>query len=160
MTSIPLLSPVLPDQPDVWKELTAAQIAAANEKDEYGNLTREAMVVRQEAVNQRWYLVRNVFNWKSGRTGRIERYFTTTGIERPYQGLYGIYAAYNDIVQNSELTQDITMEAHQIGAHEPISIEKAQSLYDRIVARTGPHRTQMDRIRRLGPRPGTAEREA
>lgn len=154
MTTLPILEPMLPDTPDVWRALTAEQIAIANERDEYGLLTPGAMAVRKQAEMDRWYLVRNVFNWKSGKQGReghIEGYFTTAGIERPYHGIWGIYAGYRSLVQNDDLAATMTLEGHQIGAHEPISIEQAQELYDRIRAKLGPRAN-------IGPRPGSTER--
>lgn len=151
--TIPIHELVLPDQPDVWKALTAEQIAIANERNEYGLLTRRAAAMRKQAQMDRWFLIRNVWNWKS-RNGRVERYFTTSGIERPYHGIWSIFAAYNDIVQDDELTATITMEAHRIGAHEPISVAKAQQLYDRIRHKLGLGSNAKQVERRLGPRPG------
>lgn len=144
---------LLPDNPSEWREVRLDEALAANERDEYGLLTPAAQKLRREIMESRWYLVRNHFNWKS-RNGRIEQYFTTAGIERPYQGLWAVYAAYNDIVQDDELTATITMEAHRIGAHEPISVAKAQQLYDRIRHKLGLGNNSKQVERRLGPRPG------
>jgi hypothetical protein len=158
MTTLDLASLVLPDMPSEWRDVDIETVLAANEKDEHGLLTPRAMATRRRITEGRWYLIRNVFKWKS-RNGRIESYFTTAGIERPYCGVYGIYAGYQDIVQDSELTQTITMQAHQMGAHEPISVEKAQQLYDRIRYKLGLTRSRRETERRLGPRPGGWTRE-
>lgn len=153
MSTLDLASVVLADSPSEWRDVDMATVAAANEKDQYGLLTPRAIATRRRILESRWYLIRNVFKWKS-RNGRIERYFTTAGIERPYCGIYGIYAGYQDIVQDSELTQTITMQAHRMGAHEPITVEKAQELYDRIRYKLGLTRSHRETERRLGPRPG------
>lgn len=148
MTTIPLMQPVLPDQPDVWRALTDEQLRLACETDEHGLLTRRAMRVRQAALLDRWYLIRNVHGWRS-RNGRVEAYFTTAGIERPYHGVWGVYGAFRQISQDDEFARTLTLEAHEIGSIEPISIAQAQRLYDRIRAKVGPRGN-------LGPRPGDA----
>jgi len=150
MTMIPVLSPVLPDNPDTWRTLDERELRIATETDENGLLTRRAMAMRQRMLDDRWYLVRNVFNWQSsaqGRQGAVESYFTIAGIERPHRGIWGVYAALESITQDSELARTLTMNAQQIGAIEPITTEKARELYDRIRARVGPHAN-------IGPRPG------
>lgn len=146
MTNIRLLDPVLADHPDVWREFTPEQLQSAMERDEHGLLTREAMRVRENALLDRWYLIRNTFAWK-GRNGRVEAYFTVAGIEKPYHGVWGVYAAFQNIVQDAEFAQTMTLEAHAIGMIEPISTAQAQRLYDRIRARVGPRAN-------IGPRPG------
>lgn len=153
MTKLDLSQLLLPDNPSEWREVDVETALAANERNEFGLLTRKAVEIRREIMESRWYLVRNLFNWKS-RNGRVERYFTTAGIERPYQGLWAVYAAYQNIVQDDELAYTITLNAHRIGAHEPITIEKAQQLYDRIRYKLGLRGLPKAIELRLGPRPG------
>lgn len=146
MTTIPLMQPVLPDQPDVWRALTDEQLRLATETDEHGLLTARAMQVRESALLDRWYLIRNVYGWASRETNRIETHFTVAGIERPYHGVWGVYAAMQQITQSDEMAHDIAIDAHEMGMLEPISIQQAQALYDRIRAKVGPHAD-------IGPRP-------
>ena len=146
MTVIPVMQPILADQPDVWRALTDEQLRLAFETDEHGLLTRRAMGVRKDAMLDRWYLIRNIYGWKS-KNGRVETHFTVAGIERPYHGPWGVYAAFQQITQDSETARTMTLDAHEIGAIEPITTAQARALYDRIRVRVGQRAN-------LGPRPG------
>lgn len=143
---IPVMDPVLPDQPDTWRAMTDEQLRIATEHDDNGLLTPRALRARRDAMLDRWYLIRNVHGWKS-RNGRVDRYFTVAGIEKPYHGVWGIYAAFENLTQDSEFAHTMTLEAHVIGMIEPITIQQARALYDRIRARVGP-------AANIGPRPG------
>lgn len=151
-TTINPAEPVLGDQPSDWPELSPEVLAIARERDHNGLLTARAQRMRAVIEDTRWYLVKNVHGWKSGRSGRVEPYFTVAGIEKPCRGPWGVFATFQQITQDDDLARSLTMEAHRIGQLEPISLSHAQRLYDRIRARVGPHQN-------IGPRPGNlAER--
>jgi hypothetical protein len=120
--------------------LTPEELESMLEPDKWGALSQAQWRVRELIARQRWYILRNVWHWKSsgqygGRAGAVEVYYTIGGKPAPFNGLDRIYAVLRDIAGADDpdatelqksLPDALWREAWKLGAIEPISRKRAR----------------------------------
>ena len=131
------------DLPPEWEPEDRDQLAELRERlrpDPRFGLTSPAQWrLRTHLAGDRWFLLKNVWGWKSngrGRSGAVEEYFTLGGVERPFNGLDSIYGLFRDRL-TEEGASALFGDALKLGAIEPISPTRARRLSLRILAKTG-----------------------
>lgn len=127
---------ILKDNPPEWKhtelapELREALFSQYNEA--LGMYPIWARQVFEAIDKDRWYLVKNTEKRPIGHTSDVRMYLTKLGVEWPYRGVMGIYTLYrgHEIDGDSKYVYNRVVElAHKKGKHEPITIDRAYTLW-------------------------------
>lgn len=146
------------------ERLSTAEVVSLLEPDRWGALSHAQWRVRELIARQRWYVLRNVWGWKSsgqygGRVGAVEPYYTIGGKVAPMNGLDAVYAVIRDVCGaddpdatklQASLPDALWREAWKLGAIEPITRKRARQYALEIYART---RGKIDLLPKAGSGP-------
>lgn len=142
--TIDLYAPAMPDLPPEWDpgdETLDALREQIRPDPRTGLETPAHWRAREQLAGDRWFLLRNIWNWRSGglgRSGAQEPYFTYGGIERPFNGLDDIYGVIQaQLPDDEQLAAGLMRDFWRLGAIEPIEPARARWLALRILGKTG-----------------------